>query len=191
MASMNRSGLLPFLLFGAVVAFGGAVAVAATVGEGAKRLGNTPADLIAIAMQYVGVLEVPLGSNRGPMVDKFNVGTGKAWCGYFVSYVLRQAGIATKTIAGPQGMYDRAKALGVLSTTPSLGAVFLQITNGEGVTGVDKGGNHTGFVSGILPGGKLATVEGNASNGVRNYHFRPTSSMTGYIPFAALPRVFS
>lgn len=41
-----------------------------------------------------GVKEEPLGSDRGPIVDIYNKGSGQAWCLYFVYWVFGQAGIA-------------------------------------------------------------------------------------------------
>jgi hypothetical protein len=146
--------------------------------------------LISTAQSYVGAKEEPPDSNRGPIVDKFNEGTGRAWCAYYVSYVIRQIGVGTRSIPSVLSIYNRAKALGVLSTTPSPGAVFLQINDDNDRDGVDKGFNHTGIVTAVLPGGMMSTVEGNISNVVGTRQ-RAASDVDGYVPFSALSRVFS
>ncbi len=145
---------------------------------------------LEIAASYIGTKEDPKGSNRGPVVDKFNDGSGLAWCSYFVSYVLRKAGIATRTIPSVQAIYDRAKALGVLSSKPSIGAVFIQLSGNHGLDGVDAGYNHTGFVAVVPPVGKIATIEGNVSDGVAA-RTRATGEILAYVPFSALAKVFS
>lgn len=55
-------------------------------------------DVITLALSYyaTNVAEVPLGSNRGPLIDKFMEPTGlkpgKPWCAGFASHCLRQSG---------------------------------------------------------------------------------------------------
>jgi len=155
-----------------------------------KTDAGSVAKMLAIASSYIGVKEYPPGSNRGPVVDKFNEGTGLAWCAYFVSYVLKQAGIATKTISSVQALYEKARSLGVVSSTPSVGAVFLHIT-GSGITG--KGYDHTGFVAAVAPGGgSFATIEGNATDAVGAGSFaRHPTGQYRFVPFSALSKVFS
>lgn len=51
--------------------------------------------VVDTARGYLGVREVPMGSNEGPQVNKFlregcGLGPGYAWCSCFVSYVFDQ-----------------------------------------------------------------------------------------------------
>jgi hypothetical protein len=54
--------------------------------------------VVATAARYVGVREKPPGSNRGPLIDKWekywNLGyLGWPWCGAYASAVLRECGV--------------------------------------------------------------------------------------------------
>ncbi len=156
--------------------------------------------LLSVAASYVGVTEVPPKSNRGPEVDRFNLEAsaplGSMWCASFVSYVILRAGVGTRPITSVQTIYNRAKNLGVWSSTPSVGAVFLQITGVHGLDGVDAGHNHTGLVTAVNPDGSVQTIEGNASSMVRrevhpNAQGAASEINAGYVPFEALGQVFS
>jgi hypothetical protein len=148
--------------------------------------------LVKIAKSYVGVNEDPPGSNSGPVVDLFRPrGTPPgAWCAYFVSFVVREAGVGTKSIASVQAIADAAEAAGVWSEVPSVGAVLIMLKTDQDLDGVDKGLNHTGIVVGIAEDGRVVTVEGNYSNGVRLVT-RRRSEISGYVPFASLGSVFA
>lgn len=155
-------------LFGAPVATGaiaGGLAVAA----------------LGAAVTQLGVLEQPLGSNRGPMVDKYLASTGTPpgnfWCMAFVHWCFKEAATGTGTSnpfprtagcidawnrvrkARPSAVITRAAAM----ANPTLvrpGQVFI----------LDHGGGlgHTGFVRQSF-GGPLRTIEGNSNaSGSRN-----------------------
>lgn len=142
---------------------------------------------LGIAVSQIGVMEVPLGSNRGPMVDEYQIATGLTlptghqpgffWCMAFVFWCFKQAAGPGTTPAfprtagcldawnkvkanSPQRIITRARAM----ADPSLvrpGLVFI----------LDHGGGlgHTGFVRQSV-GGALKTVEGNTN---------PTGSSNG------------
>jgi len=131
---------------------------------------------LGMAVTQLGVMEVPLGSNRGPMVDKYlaSVGCppGNFWCMSFVHWCFLQAATAAKMAnpfpktascidawnkvkaAQPSKIISRSAAI----ANPSLvrpGLVFI----------LDHGGGHghTGFVRQSF-GGPFRTVEGNSNN---------------------------
>jgi hypothetical protein len=133
------------------------------------------ASALARANSQIGVMEQPIGSNRGPMVDVFlksvGVPPGNYWCMAFVNWCFQNgsadAGISNtfpKT-AGCIDAWNRVKAdmprrivtRAAAMADPSLvkpGFVFI----------LDHGGGngHTGFVS-HQSGGALATIEGNSN----------------------------
>jgi peptidoglycan hydrolase-like protein with peptidoglycan-binding domain len=147
---------------------------------------TAPAPLLAATLKFaatqIGVMEQPLGSNRGPEVDEYlrSVGidptTGSfPWCAAFVYFCFRQAAIA-QGVANPViqtgGVLDhwnRAGAAGIrrLGTdeciaNPSLvtpGLIFIIINK--------NGSGHTGLVEAVT-GTYLTTIEGNTNdNGSR------------------------
>lgn len=65
--------------------------------------------VVAVASKYVGTVEQPRGSNRGPAIDRWqrywNMGVGTSigpqpWCGMFISGTLREASLLTKQDGG-------------------------------------------------------------------------------------------
>lgn len=165
------------------------------------------APALAVAVSQLGVMEVPLGSNRGPQVDQYQIATGLAlpagnkpgffWCMAFVYWCFQQAGGGATSFpktAGcldawnkvksksPQRILTRAQAM----ANPALvrpGMVFI----------LDHGGGagHTGFVRQSLSGA-LRTVEGNtnptgSSNGLGVFELNRRkvmdSSLKGFLDF--------
>lgn len=120
-------------------------------------------DVIRIATNYIGIVEEPLGSNRGHFVDAFlapgGVGLGQPWCAAFVSWVLREAGLEVS------GGYHVSAAKLLRSLWPQVGEVL----PGDVFGWVNPDGTgHCGFVLGVAPRiGTLATVEGNSEHRVR------------------------
>ncbi len=135
-----------------------------------------------IAATQIGVLEHPLGSNRGPEVDTYLRSAGIdpttghfAWCAAFVYFCFDQAAAAlhrnnplVKT-GGVMAHWNGAGTRGIPRIThakarqnPSLikpGHIFV-IDLGSGL-------GHTGLVERVV-GGKLVTIEGNTNdNGSR------------------------
>ncbi|HEY0597978.1 CHAP domain-containing protein [Sphingopyxis sp.] len=145
--------------------------------------GGEAAAALGVAISQIGVMEEPLGSNRGPMVDKYQTASGLTlprgnapgyfWCMSFVYWCFKQGSAATafpKTAgcldawnkvkrADPQRIITRAQAL----ADPALvkpGMVFILDYGG--------GAGHTGFVRQSV-GGALKTLEGNTNpTGNRN-----------------------
>ena len=147
----------------------------------------TPSELtlevIKVASTQIGVLEEPLGSNRGPMVDEYqqavglNLKPGKPgyyWCVAFTYYCYQQATLElglTKNphikTAGALDHWNKSKTKPGITritriqaiTDPSLikpGALFI-IDYGSGL-------GHTGIVTEINQG-RLVTIEGNTNAG--------------------------
>jgi hypothetical protein len=115
------------------------------------------------AVADIGKHEDPDGSNDGPDLKKFNTG-GLAWCAMAVStwYAARAGGSPFGRIQAVWALYQWCKASGrvlAIGEEPRPGdlAIFLR-AGGHG---------HVGLIVGILPGGRVCTVEGNCSNGVR------------------------
>lgn len=137
---------------------------------------------LGMAITQLGVMEVPLGSNRGPIVDKYLASTatppGNFWCMAFVHWCFQEAAATSgftnsfPRTAGcldawnkvkaraPRRLITRAQAI----ADPSLvrpGQVFILNFGG--------GAGHTGFVRQSVAGA-LRTIEGNTN---------PTGSSNG------------
>lgn len=138
---------------------------------------------LALSSGQVGQMEVPLRSNRGPMVDEFlraadidpthGTPATRPWCMAFVYWCFRQAGRSLEEsnplpqTAGCLDHWNRARniagAVRVNATAayadPSLikpGLIFI----------LDFGGGHghTGIVEKLQIGGRLSTIEGNTND---------------------------
>jgi hypothetical protein len=143
--------------------------------------GSLAVSALGMAVSQLGVMEVPLGSNDGPMVRQYLASTGTPpgnfWCMAFVYWCFREAAAAAgaanpfpKT-AGVLSAWNKVKATqpGKLITRaqatadPSLvraGQVFI-LDHGRGM-------GHTGFVRQSF-GGPFRTIEGNSNGtGSRN-----------------------
>lgn len=127
--------------------------------------------IIEIATGELGVREEPPGSNRGP-VEKYQegwgLGTGWPWCGGFVAWVWRQAGVDTD-LAHPATavMCQRAEAQGRLGP-PRPGAAIIWC------------GTHTGVVTHVGDG-VVHTIEGNSGDMVTR-RVRATTAARFIIP---------
>lgn len=133
--------------------------------------GNGNPAIVANAAAEVGQGEQPPGSNDSARIATYRQATAGSsvgpWCAYFASWAARQAGT-------PLG--DRGEGFG------SVDALYgwaqrsgRAIDNGPGV--VPRPGDlivfdeHVGIVEGVLPDGRVQTIEGNSSNQVsRNLH---------------------
>jgi hypothetical protein len=132
---------------------------------------------LEVARLQVGVLEEPLGSNRGPMVDKYlasvGLNPGLFWCMAFVYWTFNEAAIQlnrrnplVKT-GGVLRQWNETTAKKVLKNdavnNPNVvkpGQIFI----------IDHGGGkgHTGIVTAV-EGGNIRTIEGNSNTtGSRN-----------------------
>lgn len=138
--------------------------------------------VLQVASGEVGVMETPLGSNRGPRVDQYLKAVGLdpssgsyAWCAAFVYWCFQQAAAASQALnpairdAGVLDLWSRAGAAGIrrissaeANSNPGVvepGCVFVI------KTGTVHG--HVGFVEKVA-GMALTTIEGNTNiNGSR------------------------
>jgi hypothetical protein len=132
---------------------------------------------LAVAQTQIGVMEDPVGSNRGPMVDQYlratDTAPGKFWCMAFIYWCFQQAaaqlGVANTfpRTAGCLDAWNRSANFRVQQSAaranPALvvpGSIFI----------FDHGGGlgHAGFVV-EQRSGALRTVEGNSNdNGSSN-----------------------
>lgn len=141
--------------------------------------------LVANARRYVGVREVPLGSNSGRWVRLFQAATtygrgGRSyfpWCMAFMNFNARAVGIRPNGTRGPPFLlttrnlftpgpiadgtacvfcaFNSAHRLGWIRTRPVVGAIVLYMTN-QG---------HTGIVNSVTFSG-FSTYEGNCHDQV-------------------------
>ena len=129
---------------------------------------------LAVAGSFLGVTEVPPGSNRGPEVNKFlgSVGLsgGYPWCAAFVWFCIQSAAGRVPVAnpferSGACVVFERfARSKGILHTSPQAGDVFLcyGVPDGEGA----RRACHTGFVLSVNEqAGTFTTIEGNTNLG--------------------------
>ncbi|HJZ93455.1 MAG TPA: peptidoglycan-binding protein [Gemmataceae bacterium] len=125
------------------------------------------AEAVRVALSQDGVMEEPLGSNRGPKVDEYNktagVPAGSFWCMSFVYWSFVQAAARLgkpnpmpKTAYCPF-LYNWAKQHGKLVASPQPGDIFL-------VKGGPNGHKHTGLVTAPVTAASFGTIEGNTNN---------------------------
>jgi CHAP domain len=166
--------------------------------------GSLAVTALGMAVSQLGVMEVPLGSNRGPMVDQYLQSTGTAlgsfWCMAFVFWCFREAAAGTgmsNPFPRTAGCHDawrrvRASQSTRLITRAQAIADPALVRPGQ-VFVLDHGGGmgHTGFVRQSF-NGPFRTVEGNTnptgSNnglGVFELNRRKTtdSALLGFIDF--------
>ena len=155
-------------------------ATAATTPIPGLMPGGGNAAIVAAAQRELGVSEQPPGSNDSPRIAEYrtatagNPGVGP-WCSYFVSWCARQAG--TPIMDGGMGSGDvdavyawaqrTGRAEPAQGTTPRPGDLIVW-------------DEHIGIVEGVLPDGRIQTIEGNSSNQVaRRVH--PAGDAIGYV----------
>ncbi|HEX8626321.1 MAG TPA: CHAP domain-containing protein [Allosphingosinicella sp.] len=143
--------------------------------------GSLAVSALGMAVTQLGVMEVPLGSNSGPIVKQYlastNTPPGNFWCMAFIFWCFREAAAASgvsnpfpKT-AGVLNAWNKVKAAqptklitrAAAIANPSLvrpGQVFI-LDHGRGL-------GHTGFVRQSFSG-PFRTIEGNSNSiGGRN-----------------------
>ncbi len=144
----------------------------------AMPAGSLLRTVLDIAADQVGEREVPLGSNRGPMVDQYLQSVsptllGNPWCMAFVHWCFEQAAArhgvtnpAPKT-ASVWNAWEEAQTMPGVEIVTTAEAVrdSSKVVPGM-VFFLDTGGRtgHTGFVSDIVQG-RLVTIEGNTNDG--------------------------
>lgn len=132
-------------------------------------------EALKFAVSQIGVMEKPLGSNKGEQVEKYlrsvGLGGGFAWCMAFVYWCYQQAaekkGLENPLVktGGVLDHWNRAKNIRRISVqdaknNPSLvrpGMIFIIDT------GTPGGAGHGAFVEKMV-GGKLITIEGNTND---------------------------
>jgi hypothetical protein len=129
-------------------------------------------DIVTKARSYRGLQEQPLGSNRGPFVQKcqadtFLAGTGWPWCAAFVCHVAKECGVPLAyNGAGAHDMADHHKPWVPMG----------QVHPGM-VVDYAIGSGHTGIVTGIdLRSATLTSIDGNWSDAVVE-HVMPLSDV--------------
>jgi hypothetical protein len=128
------------------------------------------------------VFEVPDGSNRSQHIDSYWGPTGVIglpWCCAFVSWALFELlgsyPVNGKHHLGVQDMWREARQLGLETSEPKPGDIFIQIK--------ESGKGHTGFVVSVSPDGNhIYTCEGNCGNRLK-IGKRSRSSIHHYIDF--------
>ena len=161
----------------------GAITWAALFGAQSVPVSNNAespllARVLEVAATQVGVMEEPLGSNRGPRVDEYvrSVGLnpeGKhAWCVTFTYWCFAQATQALdrknpmiKT-GGVLKHWNDAGKQGIprITTTRAVNNPALVKPGHVFVIDTGQGLGHSGFVERVV-GGKLMTIEGNTNEG--------------------------
>ena len=120
----------------------------------------------------IGVMEIPLGSNRGPEVDAYlkfcNVPPPAWWCAAFVSYQIHDAAKSLSIkprwpkFAMCVDIFNWGTKHDLVTDTPFVPSVML--IPGDESKGERKY-KHTGFVVAYDPqSGIIPTVEGNSNN---------------------------
>lgn len=146
------------------------------------------AQALAVAASQDHQMEVPRGSNRGPMVDEYLRAAGmdptqgspdsRPWCMCFMYWVFLQAAQhlnrATplpKTASCHQHWVAAASLPNVKRVTQQQALDNRSLIQPGLIFILDFGGGmgHTGIVESVLPGGALQTIEGNTNtDGSRN-----------------------
>jgi hypothetical protein len=144
--------------------------------------GGSGARVAAVAETQIGQAEQPPGSNESPAIAGYRSATagampGEPWCAYFASWAARQAGEPI----GPSGQ-GLGSVSEIWSWAQSAGRA---VPNGPGVVPkpgdlIVFGGEHVGIVRGVLPDGRIETVEGNYENKV-SANVRSAGEATGYV----------
>jgi len=133
-------------------------------------------EFVNIASKYIGTQEQPIGSNRGPLIDRWNTNVnapiGSFWCASFVSGVAfeweTKSGLDWPLCfsADCDVWLAVAKKHGVLHRTPMAGDIALLVktlSNGR------QDAFHIGIVEGRADDGTWMSIEGNSNNnGSRN-----------------------
>lgn len=136
------------------------------------------AKALKIAVSQIGVIEKPIGSNRGKEVEEYlhsvGLGGGNAWCMAFIYWCFEQAAKQARiqnplfktghvlTHWNEAGRRNTPRITNLQAiNNPALiqpGMIFIIDTGTPGGTG------HTGLVEKVN-GGRLVTIEGNTNDG--------------------------
>ncbi|MXP65345.1 CHAP domain-containing protein [Roseomonas sp. M0104] len=131
---------------------------------------------LTVAEKQLGVSEEPPGSNAGKAVEAFlasvGLGSGHAWCASFVYWCVEQAAEQTgqrnclPRTGGVLEMWRRSRRAGLPCVTAAEARAQPVLVSSGMIFVMDfgQGHGHTGFVKGLADG-RLATIEGNSSDG--------------------------
>jgi hypothetical protein len=147
---------------------------------------GSAADVLRIAGAEVGYVEGPNNWSRYAVGGAQN----QPWCGSFVDWVLRQAGVRGEpssvwTPSGLQGHRQRGTAIDRNGPVRPGDVVYFDWQGRTATQGVD----HVGIVTGVRQDGRVETIEGNTSptdqgsqsNGGGVYRrVRPRSVIAGF-----------
>jgi hypothetical protein len=140
------------------------VGVDVPLGLGMMLVGDGTAS-VSIAARLLGLGIRETARNQGPWIATFTDGNAEAWCADFVSYVLRLAG--RPFTGGQSGGWRLAAAAGVRAWFAARGR-YIPRTLAQPLPGdvVYFRHSHVGIVVAVR-GSSLLTIEGNASDAVR------------------------
>lgn len=133
----------------------------------------TPGEKVAAcALRYVGVTESPPGSNRGPLIDKWEAFwhlRGEAWCAMFADAMYREAGVDDAGLIHPSTavMRSRAEAAGAIipsSARAPIGALWLYDPRHVNIVILDRAD------------GTVDCVDGNSMSAVRQTRRRKSDA---------------
>lgn len=113
--------------------------------------------VVDTAARYVGVREEPDGSNRGPLIDRWQRVwgmQGEPWCGMFASAVYREAGVTDVAHPSTWEICRKAREHRWTSTTPVPGALVVWC------------GTHVEILVSQVSPGVWRTIGGNTANQV-------------------------
>ncbi len=134
--------------------------------------GASPGSAIcAIAGAEVGQSEQPPGSNDSPRIAQYRTATANSgvgpWCAYFVSWAARQAGVPLGDHGEGFGSVDQLYAWAQRTGRAVPNVPGAAPRPGDLIVFHE----HIGIVEGVLPDGRIQTIEGNSSDRVsRNVH---------------------
>lgn len=123
--------------------------------------------VVELALQEVGIREIPVDSNRGKRVEEYQAatwldGSGWAWCAAFIVWLCREAGMAENVRPRTAGAWDFEN----WAKKKSAPAQLIRITSG---TKIKKGDilvfkqSHIGLAVADQVGSTVKTVEGNTN----------------------------
>lgn len=133
-------------------------------------------DALRIAVKQVGVKEQPAGSNRGPMVDKYqdadgltNPNYGYPWCASFVNWCFLRADRPLRELAlsaSVGNLLAEARKRGwAHNGTPRPGDLVCFDWNTLNGPGHGDWPDHIGFVRRVIDANTYECVEGNTAVG--------------------------
>jgi hypothetical protein len=130
--------------------------------------GDAGSRMVAAAAQEVGVAEQPPGSNDAPRIAEYRTATAGSgvgpWCGYFVSWLAKGAGVplgeAGQGFGSVDALHAWADRTGRSTPTPAPGELIVW-------------DEHVGIVDQVDPDGTIHTIEGNSSNQVSRRTYGP------------------